>query len=473
MRSGVRAAAVAALFMLAVSMVTAQAGESSPGASPDDLHGKIDAVAAEVLESTGVPSASVAVVIDGRLAHVKAYGDARLEPRMPADVGMRYPIGSISKQFTAAALLLLQEEGKLSLDEPVGKYFPGLARANKVTIRQLLSHTSGYQDHWPQDYVPAMMLEPVSPAAIMERWARAALDFDPGTQWQYSNTGYVIAGAIAEKVLGGSLQGFLEKRIFSPLGMDSAIEFEVEGLGQDDPTGYRSFALGPPRSAPVTAAGWLFAAGALAMTAEDLARWDVSLIEQSVLSAASYRELETETMLANGVGAGYGLGVGVKMTGLRRTIGHGGEVSGFTSMNVVYPDDRAAIVVLTNQDAARAADQITEKIGELIFEEAEAADEAALEKVKGIFAGLQEGRLERSLFTDNANFYFSEEALADFKSGLAPLGAPTGFEHVRHWLRGGMTGRSYDATFGDKTLRVWTYETADGKLEQYQIAVKE
>ena len=151
-------------------------------------------------QTTGVPSASIAVVQNGKIAYVQAYGNARLDPNTAASSAMRYSIGSISKQFTAAAILLLAEEGKLSLDDPVSKYVPGLTRGDEVTIRELLSHTSGYQDYWPQDYVPPLMLQPISADGIMDRWARKPLDFDPGTKWQYSNTNYVIAGVIVEKV---------------------------------------------------------------------------------------------------------------------------------------------------------------------------------------------------------------------------------------------------------------------------------
>jgi len=162
----------------------------------------IDKLANETLTKTGVPSASIAVVKDGQVVYVKAYGDARIDPKTPAAPEMRYSIGSISKQFTATAILLLQEQGKLSLDDKVSKFIPDLTRANEITIRQLLSHTSGYQDYWPQDYVMPMMLEPVKAQKILDLWARKTLDFDPGTKWQYSNTNYVIAGLIIEKASG-------------------------------------------------------------------------------------------------------------------------------------------------------------------------------------------------------------------------------------------------------------------------------
>ena len=318
-----------------------------------------------------------------------------------------------------------------------------------------------------------LMVEPVTPEGIMDRWAKKPLDYEPGTKWQYSNTGYVIAGRIVEKVSGKPLFEFLQERIFTPLQMTTAHDFDREPLSAGNASGYTSFALGPPRAAAVSGAGWLFGVGELAMTAEDLARWDISIINRSLLSESSYRALETETLLTSGVGTQYGLGVDVELESQRRKLAHGGEVVGFTADNVIYPDDRTAIVVLVNQDASRATSQISDKLAALVFEQAQATDDAKTAQARAIFDGLQQGRLDRSLFTDNANFYFSDVAIADFKSSLAPLGAPTEFKQKRHWLRGGMTGRSYEAKFADKTLRVWTYEMPDGKLEQYQVAVTE
>lgn len=160
---------------------------------------KIDSVATQVLSAAGVPSASLAIVKDGQIIYAHAYGKARVEPELAAKPEMRYSIGSISKQFTVAALLMLAEQGKLSLDDQVSKFIPNVTRANEVTIREVLSQTSGYQDYWPQDYVMPGMLKPVRTQDILDRWARIPLDFDPGTQWQYSNTNYVIAGAVFEK----------------------------------------------------------------------------------------------------------------------------------------------------------------------------------------------------------------------------------------------------------------------------------
>lgn len=209
------------------------------------------------------------------------------------------------------------------------------------------------------------------------------------------------------------------------------------------------------------------------MPAEDLAKWDISIIDQTVLKPASYRELETEVVLKNGLGTRYGLGVDVDNQSGHRALSHGGEVSGFTAQNIVFPDDRVAVVVLTNQDAAPAAGTIARAIAPLLLALDDPETPKKLEQARKIFAGLQHGMVDRPLFTDDCNFYFSDQALKDFASGLAPLGTPEEFTQIRQALRGGMTLRVYRVTFPGKTLRVWTYELPDGKLEQYQIAPEE
>ncbi len=454
-------------FILAFAVIPAR----TQAQLASDLQQKIDKLATDTLARTGVPSASVAIVKNGEIVYTKAYGDARLEPKTPATPEMRYSIGSISKQFTATAILLLAEQGKLSLDDKVAKFIPSLTRANEVTIRQLLSHTSGYQDYWPQDYVMPMMLKPVTAQKILDGWARIPLDFEPGTKWQYSNTNYVIAGVIVEKASGMSLLQFLSQKVFTPLGMKSVMNIDQEKLTETDPTGYLRYALGPLRPAPKEGKGWLFAAGELAMPAADLAKWDISIIDQKLMKPSSYEQFAKDTLLKNGLSTHYGLGVDVNSQAGHRALSHGGEVSGFTAQNVVFPDEKIAVVVLTNQDAVSAAGQIAQGIAPLLFTTDDPATPAKLEQAKKVFDGLQHGTIDRALFTDNANAYFSDEAVKDFATGLAPLGAPQSFVQASQGLRGGMTLRVYIIRFPQqKVLRAWTYEMPDGKLEQYQIA---
>lgn len=461
------------LISLALSLTVVAQRLSAQEALPAEMRAAIDTVVGEALAKTGTPSASIAVVRGGAIAYVHAYGTARLDGKLAATPEMRYSIGSISKQFTVAAVLLLAEEGKLSLDDRLARWFPELTRSSEVTVRQLLSMTAGYQDFWPQDYVMPMMLEPVSPQGILDGWAKKPLDFEPGTKWQYSNTNYVVAGRLVEKVSGMPLLDFLTQRIFAPLHMTTVANTDLAPLGPKDPERYLRFALGPLRPAPKEGAGWMFAAGELAMTARDLAAWDVSLIAQTVLQPSSYRQMETEVQLASGVGSRYGLGVGVGLTDGRRVISHGGEVSGFTAQNNVYPDDRAAVAVLANLDATNASEQIATRIARMLLDAPDAGKDVTVDRARRIFEGLQHGRIDRSLFTANANAYFTDQALADFASSLAPLGLPKEFTRQSRSLRGGMTFHRYRAVFPKRTLRITTFTMPDGKLEQYMVAAEE
>src|SRR5687767_6724363 len=208
--------------------VVATAAVAQP-LSPAD-RATIDAGVKTVLEATGAPSASIPSVRGGEIVYEHAYGVGRITPDTAARPEMRYAIGSVSKQFTATAILLLQEDGKLSLDDKVAKWFPQLTRAGDISIRQLLSMTSGYQDYWPQDYVFMDMQRPAPAREIMQRWAGKDLDFEPGSQWQYSNTNYVIAAAIVERVSGMRFMEFLTQRIFQPLKMTSVGDFDAGPL---------------------------------------------------------------------------------------------------------------------------------------------------------------------------------------------------------------------------------------------------
>jgi D-alanyl-D-alanine carboxypeptidase len=468
-RSALFSAVLALVYIASAPAAHAQA-QAGPSLPPETRN-KIDRAAQDVLRTTGVPSASIAIVKDGQIVYLQAYGDAKLDPRTAARSGMRYSIGSISKQFTATAVLMLADQGKLSLDDSVGKFLPTLTRANEVTIREILSHTSGYQDYWPQDYVPPFMTHPITAEEILNIWGHKPLDFDPGTKWEYSNTNYVIAGLIIEEVSGTPLLQFLGTQVFTPLEMKSVTNIDQDRLGDTDATGYMRYALGPLRPAPKEGKGWLFAAGELAMPAQDLAKWDIGMLNQRLLKAATYKEMQTAVVLKNGVGVKYGLGIFVDSKSGHRFLEHGGEVSGFTSENIVFPDDHAAIVVLTNQDSTGAPAEIGRQIAKALFTVADAASAQDQKQAQQILEDLQHGKIDRSLFTDNGNSYFSDEAIKDFSSSLTPLGAVKELTLQSSGNRGGMTYRVYQATFAQKTLEISIYRMPDGKIEQYEVIV--
>jgi D-alanyl-D-alanine carboxypeptidase len=462
----IRLISAAALVCSSVFLSSARCSAQTVDTLDPALKARIDRIAAGVMEQRGVPSASVAVVQGGKLVYTHAYGKAHIDPDKAATPEMRYSIGSISKQFTAAAMLILQEQGRLSLDDAVGKYVPGLTRGDEVTIRQILSHTSGYQDYWPEDYLMTPMMKPTTAQAILDTWAKKPLDFEPGTQWQYSNTNFVIAGMIVEKVSGQKLMEFLAGHIFHPLGMKSVWDTDQEKLTQTDATAYIRAALGPLRPAPKEGRNWMFAAGELAMTAHDLALWDESLIARSILKPESYKQMFTEVKLKDGKGTHYGLGVEVLEHDGKLEIEHSGEVTGFVSDNVVLPDDGVAVAVLTNHMAGGAGQIASLAADTLAGTKRSAAEEQAL----AIYRGLQKGEIDRNLLAPNLNDYFDAQTVADFKSSLGPLGEPLTFSQVgKDGLRGGMTFRAFRIVYPTRKLSLTTYTYPDGKLEQYLV----
>lgn len=433
----------------------------------------IDTLVTKTLEETKVPAASIAVVRDGKIVLAKAYGKAS-DRLGRATATMPFQIASNSKQFIAAALQLLEDDGKLDLDDKVSKWMPDVSRANDMTVRQLLNHTSGLQDYWPQDYDFAAMATPTDPKGIIDRWGKKPIDYEPGTRWQYSNTGYVVAGRIIEKASGMSLMAFLTQRIFEPLRM-KPLNID-ESNSPAFPAGHHRFVTGPVHEAKPPARGWLYSAGELSMTAADLAKWNIARLDRTLLSRDDWQEQEAPTILTDGTTNGYGLGVSSGLASGRRFINHGGESTGFLSQNTVYPDSRAAIVVLTNADFGNVTDPLTSGIADIVIPKAAAANSGESDRVadaSAIFAMLRDGNLDRSRLTENGNFYFTKTALDDYRTSLARLGVPTKVELLRApRLRGGFVNRVYRVRFAnDKTMVISTYAEpgANGRWEQFIV----
>ena len=433
----------------------------------DSLEGILDQKAAATVQAFAVPSASVAVVRDGKVFWAKAYGDASLEQHRKAEPDTRYAVGSISKQFTTAALLLEQESGKLSLDDKVSKYFPEFTRASEITIRELLSHTSGYEDYAPQDYLIPSWIQPTTPQAILNHWAKKPLNFEPGTQWQYSNTNYVLAGEILEKVSGEKLLPFLNEHFFQALGMTSAGDCEVHSTA--DAAAYTRYALGPARPIGREGAGWYFAAGELCMTASDLAKWDIAFLAKRILSPASYAEFTRKATLKNGHVTQYALGLGIGESNGTASISHSGEVSGFLASNAVFPAKNSAIVVFSNEDGVNLVGNLTQQLAGVLLNPPTSHTEHWEAQIRSILLGLQHGQIDRALFTENANSYFNEQAISDYQTSLEKLGALQVLIRQGDQHRGGMTHLTYRAHFQSNSVMLNIYIQPDGRFEQFMV----
>jgi len=243
--------------------------------------------------------------------------------------------------------------------------------------------------------------------------------------------------------------------------MRSPIDVDRTSWSEQDPAGYTHFALGPLRPVAPEGAGWMYAAGELAMTASDLARWDISLMNGTVLKPLSLQALTTEVRLKNGERTGYALGLGVSKVDGHRKWSHTGGASGFLSINFTRPDDRIAVTVLSNGET-QAYRQIARRIESILVP-------GSLDIAKKIFHDLQQGELDKSLLTGDAISYFSPQVRADFEASLKPLGTPSEFRETESEDRGGMTERMFSIKAGGKTMSLSTYWTPDGKVAQYLI----
>ena len=326
-----------------------------------DLAARMDDVAERLLRESNAAGFSIAVARGGDVVFADGYGFADVQGEAPASADTVYGIGSITKQFTAAAMLRLQEEEKLALDEDVSTHLPGYpSKLQRITIQQILSHTSGIPELTVQPSYRDASDAAVPREAIMREMLSLPLDFSPGTKWSYSNSGYVLAGMIIERVTGLSYATYLKDRLLGPLGLRHTSVCPDDMSSAPYARGYelqtgrwtRAIQLGQPLSlipaAPVELS-IASSAGAGCSTVLDLLAWTEALRSGRVVSPASYRLMTTPAGLADGSTVPYGLGFFLRRFGTHRVIVHGGIIeNGFVGMLGDFPDDRLTVAVLAN-----------------------------------------------------------------------------------------------------------------------------
>jgi D-alanyl-D-alanine carboxypeptidase len=340
--------ALAFLFVpLLASTQETQASQASP------LAAQIDGLMGRRYEANQ-PGGVVLVVKDGKPIFRKAFGLASVELGTPMQPEMVFRIGSITKQITAAAILKLVEEGKVDLKAPIHRYLEDLPKPwEGVTVEQLLNHTAGIPNHTEVASYWNHIREDLAPTKLLETYvAHMPLDFEPGTKYHYSNTGYILLGMIIEKASGQPYADFLEKRFFEPLGLKrmhygSEIEL-IPGLVPGYTKG--------PKPSPYRSTTQTFASGGLVGDADDVAQWLLDLYECKVLKPESLAKMMTSTKLKNGQDVGYGFGIGFRPLGTMRLAGHAGGVPGFKSWAEADPASRTIVVILNNTDTPKGDD---------------------------------------------------------------------------------------------------------------------
>ena len=339
-------------------------------AAPSDLAAaaQIDAYLAS-LTTQGLFNGSVLVARAGRVLLVQGYGQADRAQGISNTPGTQFRLASITKQFTAASILMLQARARLNVQDPICHYIaPCPAAWQAITIHQVLSHTSGLPDYMAQTDYPRLEATPAAPGQIMARLSDLPLDFTPGRAWNYSNTGYIVLGEIIEKVSGQSYADFLEQNIFRPLEM-SASGYD----SGDNRTGVSALALGYRNqfaSSFVPAPAGLFADGGLYSTVEDLYRWDQALYTHKLLPQdlldAMFTPYAAVPVTGGPSTSSYGYGWFIGKNNGRRAVWHPGAIDGVATIILRYPDDHAVVILLSNQENTRVV-QIASEAAAILF----------------------------------------------------------------------------------------------------------
>ncbi len=330
-----------ALFRIASLLVLALA--FSLQGLAQDIAPKLDEYLSEITKQ-GRFTGSALVARDGKVIFSKGYGLANAEFDVPNTAQTKFRLGSITKQFTAVSILLLQERGKLSVQDPICKYFDSCPETWKeITVHHLLTHTGGLPNftNFP-DYAKTMMI-PAPMESLIARFKDKPLDFKPGEKWNYSNSGYVALGYIVEKVAGESYESFVRKNIFEPLKMANTGYDHHETILKNRATGYALIKGKKANSLPIDMS-IPHGAGALYSTVEDLFLWNEALFSDKLLSAKSREAMMTP------VKNNYGYGIGMNEQLNRKVVSHGGGINGFSTMLSRFPEEKLTVVVLRNAD---------------------------------------------------------------------------------------------------------------------------
>jgi CubicO group peptidase (beta-lactamase class C family) len=336
---------VVTLFLLVFAQaVPAGAQQSQAG---EGLAGKIDAVMSEVYQP-GQPGAAIIVRKNGQTVIRKGYGLADLELQVPVEPDMVFRLGSITKQFTAVSILILAQEGRLGLQDEITKFLPDYpTQGRKITIEHLLTHTSGIQSYTDMAEWLPLWRKDFSVKELVDLFKDKPMQFEPGESWAYNNSGYVLLGAIIEKVSGKTYEAFVDGHIFKPLGMKSSFYGSTERVIPRRVPGYQ-MGKGGFVNAPYLSMTQPYAAGSLLSNVDDLAVWSDAVFSGKLVKKEWLDKAFTPYKLKNGESSGYGYGWFPADFGGHRSIEHGGGINGFTSYEMTFPEDKIFLAILTN-----------------------------------------------------------------------------------------------------------------------------
>ena len=341
--------AAALLLQAPISAVYA-----APDASISDqaIAGRIDALVAPHYKA-GDPGATLLVTRDGKTLLRKSYGMADVGKGIKLEPAAAMRLGSVTKQFTSTAILMLADEGKLSLSDPIVKFLPDYpAHGKKITIEHLLTHTSGAPSYTNSLTFTLLSGREKSVTEVIDSFKDEPLEFEPGTRYAYSNSGYFLLGAIIEKVSRQPYPQFLQQRIFAPLGMTQTGYESPDTVRATPVIGHAGKLWGGFGAASSISMSQVYAAGALVSTVDDMAKWDAAVSSGKLLKAATWKQAFTPYTLADGKSTTYGYGWQMAKVRGAHEIGHGGDINGYSAYTLRLPEKKVYVALLTNADSS-------------------------------------------------------------------------------------------------------------------------
>jgi D-alanyl-D-alanine carboxypeptidase len=432
---------------------------------------KVDAFIRAETAKKGIPGLSVAVVREGKVLFARGYGEANVEHRAPATPATVYQLASVTKTFTAVATLMLVQEGRIALADPISKHLPDLPGTwSPVTVRHLLNHTSGIPSYTNSPTFHAEPRRDYTPQALLARVRDLPLEFQPGERFAYNNTGYYLLGLLIEKVAGKSYGEFLAERIFRPLEMTSTrvndhaavIPNRAQGYQRQGATLKHGEYVSPTQP---------FAAGALVSTVEDLARWDAALDTDRLLRSDLRQEMWTATALPGGGKAGYGYGWSVGEAGGHRMIEHGGGIRGFSTQFTRFPDDRLTVIVLTNLEGGHAgplargiAALYVPELAPRVAQAIPDADPKTTERLRKLLIALAAGMADPAEFAPDFRAVLFPTRVREAQTLLTSLGPLKTMELLEARAEDGALHRRYRVTFGGTALLATFTVAKDGLI---------
>jgi CubicO group peptidase (beta-lactamase class C family) len=445
-----------------------------------DENAKVDAYLRTEMQREHIPGLALGVYRDGKIVKAEGYGIANLEWDVPVKADTIFQSGSVGKQFAATAVMMLVEEGKVGLDDPVQKYFTDAPASWKnIKIRNLLSHTSGlgeYEDG-PRTKPdgPFYLRLDMSEDEMYKRIAAMPMDFQPGEDWSYRNTNYVLLGILIHKVTGKFYGDYLQERIFKPLGMTSTRIISERDIIPHRAAGYE-LADGQPKNQEWVSPSFNSTAdGTLYFTVLDLEKWDAALYTEKLLKRSSLDQMWTVMKLNNGQPnkANYGFAWDINAVNGHKVIEHGGAWQGFTCDISRYVDDKLTIVVLTNLDARHSRPgKIAHTVAGFYVPALTPAEVKPIEDkepqttllLRGVIDDIVAGKADPQRFTPELRAKFFPEEAQGVGAALKELGPLKALELVERGEEGGLRRYKYRATYSETELFYSLQLTKDNKI---------